>query len=1024
MRIALLTPLLAATFVPLAAGVQESAKPADPPVRAVPQVLEFANALLRDRRYDLAADEYEKYLKSDPAPGDAADARYGLASARLFLGQYPQARREFEAFLQAAPDHANAPTARFRVGETAYMLGDLPAAREALDRYVTDNPKHRHLETALPYLGDVCLRLGDLPRARKAYQQSVDDFPKGRLIDRARYGLARTLAAQDDRDAALGIFTDLAEHGGPEWADKARFQIGIIQAAADHHAEAVEAYTALETAFPRSPMVPEARLRRARSLIRLGRYDEAEPILTPLAAGDGPLAPQAAYELGDSLAQRKRTDEALAAWDAAATRFPTSSTLPALLFRAAELLSPSKPADARTRLLKVADDHPTHPWADDALVRAAELALRTRDFADARRLAEALPKRFPKSDLSRNARLIVAQAALGLNKPKDAVAILEALRAEPNLPPEIDRASSLALALAYRTDGQAEKAAAMLARLAESPAGAGGADAQVLLGENHVKAARFDEAVAPLNAYLNDHPKGELADHALALLAIAQQELGRGDEAKATLERLTRDFAQSRVLTAPRLRLGEAALEAKDYGRAVELLRAAADSKTDPELRTRALSALGWAYLGDKKPVEAANAFDELLTTAPDDALAPDAALARGRALEEAGKTDDALTAYALVGARYEKSDRVAPASLARARLLARTGKHAEAAAAFDALLKDNPKGLPDSGADVLLAEMGWALLDSEKPAEADAAFIRLLQDYPESPRAADARVNLAESAYQAGKLDEVSALLEPVISTPAADPALVQSALFRLGRARFDRKDFAGALKTFDRLVTEYPDGPLRPKARFWKAETAFQADDPKAADTEFAALLIEPKPGDADDWWPTARLRHIQCLVQLEEWDEALKAADSMKAEVPNFPRMDEVDYARGRAFQGIARFDEARTAYQAVIDSHKGAELAARAQFMRGETYFHQRNYVESLKEFFKVEIYYEVPKWEAAALLEAGKVYEQMSRPDKAVETYEKLKKAYPTDPNIAEADKRLAALKGAPAEPPAIEDAPR
>ena len=69
--------------------------------------------------------------------------------------------------------------------------------------------------------------------------------------------------------------------------------------------------------------------------------------------------------------------------------------------------------------------------------------------------------------------------------------------------------------------------------------------------------------------------------------------------------------------------------------------------------------------------------------------------------------------------------------------------------------------------------------------------------------------------------------------------------------------------------------------------------------------------------------------------------------------------MEYARGRALQGLARFDEARAAYQAVIDARKGGDLAARAQLMRGETFFHQKAYHEALREFLKVDILYDAP-----------------------------------------------------------------
>src|SRR5262245_60353211 len=173
------------------AAAQESERPLQenpPPAaeRKIPEALLFANTLLRDRRYDLAAEEYEKFLKTAEG-ADADDAHFGLANARLFLGEYKEARRQFEAFLKSAPEHANAPTAWFRVGETAYMLGDLPAARGALETYTAGNANHRFLDMAWTYLGDVCFALKDLAKAKQAYEKSVSAFPEGRLVERAKY---------------------------------------------------------------------------------------------------------------------------------------------------------------------------------------------------------------------------------------------------------------------------------------------------------------------------------------------------------------------------------------------------------------------------------------------------------------------------------------------------------------------------------------------------------------------------------------------------------------------------------------------------------------------------------------------------------------------------------------------------------------------------------------------------------------------------------------------------------------------
>jgi TolA-binding protein len=1029
----------ASGFLILTAAVpawgQDRAKdaPADGPAatsaRQTPEALLLANTFLRDRRYDLAAEQYEKFLET-AAPGpDAAEARFGLANARLFLGEYKEARRQFEAFLEAAPEHANAPTAWFRVGETAYMLGDLRAARVALEKYTAANPGHRFLDMAWPYLGDVCFALKDLPKAREAYEKALAGFPEGRLVERAKYGLGRTLAAQGEFDGALTLFAELAKQGHREWADKARYQVaevhttagradeqrGQADAASRHFAASVSAYEAWEKAVPRAASLPEARLHKAEVLLKLGRRDEAEALLRPLAA-EGPqtLAVQAAYALGNSRLERGKAAEALEVWADALKRFPDTPIAPMVLYRSAEALLKLGQGDAaRTRLRKLADDYPKDPWADDALLRAATLALEASDPAGARALAASLRTRFPDSPLRADARLVEARAALVERKPKEAIELLDALLAEDRPGPQAAQAARYYLGLAYKADGQSDKSERVLDDLAQTPSAPFATDAQFLVGQGHFQARRYAGAIAPLEKYLAGKPKGDVAAHARAYLAVARARLGQAEPARAALDQLAGQFPDSEPLAWARLALGSAALNEKQYGRAAELLAPVVEGK-HAKYRTSARADLGWALLGLGKPAEAAAQFAALLDSAPDHPLAPEAALARGQALEAARSADEALAAYALVVEKYPKSDQSGPAALARARLLARLKRPGEAASAFEHYLDAHPRAGEGADApDAILAEWGAALLDANKPAEADRVFARLLKERPDSPRAAEARVNLADSAYQARDYAEVARLLEPVVADGATvDATWRQCALYRLGRARLDQGDWATSAQLFGRLVAEYPDGQFRAKGRFWKAEAAFQGGDAKAAEAEFAALLAAP-PSDADtrDWVLTARLRRIQALVQLERWKDALAQADALKAEVPNYAQMAEVDYARARALQGTAHLDEALAAYQAVIDApRKASDLAARAQWMRGEVFMHKRSYRDALREFLLVDYRHKAPKWQAAALLEAGKACEQLDRWTEAVELYTKLRTRFPDDPTAAEALKRLAVAK--------------
>ena len=79
-----------------------------------------------------------------------------------------------------------------------------------------------------------------------------------------------------------------------------------------------------------------------------------------------------------------------------------------------------------------------------------------------------------------------------------------------------------------------------------------------------------------------------------------------------------------------------------------------------------------------------------MLELAPDDPIAPEVALAQGRALEADKQVDAALKAYSLVLEKFAKSDQAPQAALAQARLFAQTGRRDLAAGAFERLIGDH----------------------------------------------------------------------------------------------------------------------------------------------------------------------------------------------------------------------------------------------------------------------------------------------------------------------------------------------
>jgi TolA-binding protein len=1009
---------------------------------------------LRERKFDLAAEEYQRFLASGPSKQDADDARFGLASARLFQGRYKESRQAFQEFLRKAPEHSRARTAWYRLGELAYMLGDLPEARKALETFVR-GPRHPNLETAWTYLGDVCFGLHDLAAARTAYERSLADYPKGQLADRSRFGLGRTMVGQGDLDGATAILSALARDGTRDWIDRAWLQLGQAQLTGGRDDAALKSFEALDRAAARSALKVEGALGRAEALTRLGRFAESENLLAPLIAeGAEPFAPRAVLLKATLELQRSRPAAAQQALEQATARFPRSPLIPVLLFRLGEALQKqSRAAEARATFLKIADTYRDDDWADDALARAAALALEAKDHAEALRLARSFPTRYPGSPLASEVRLVEARALIAGGQPGEAVPLLETLLAQPKAPASASRttpegvsgpvlaSARYDLAVAYRATGQSSKADALLAALASEAKGPASAEARFLVGQNLVEQGRFAEAIKPLEQYLALGRNTDVADYAMAHLAIAQLGTGQFDEAWQTTLALAKRFPGSAALPAARLRLGESALDRGLCQKAVEQFRLvlrpaqfpagstiARGAAGEPATRARAQAGLGRALWRLGKPDEAATAFEEFLKTAGADTQAPAVALEHAGALEASGKEPAALAAYAQLTERYAKFPEAALAELAQARLLARTGKADVAARLLHGLLSspDRMKNLAAAGesTDGLMAERGWALADAGKTPDADAAFAELLKSFAASSHAPEARFHLAESANQAGNHQEVVRLLSP-LATPAmlkaqadqgpplaAVSRVVPLALFRLARSQIALAQWDAAAATLDLLDRDFPGHARHREVSYLRAEAALQRNQPDAAESILARLQNDPPtPSDPPGFPWLVRARRVQGLLALKRWKLALEQADSLRAELPaGDSAVAELDFARGRALLGLARPEEARQALQAVVEARKGGDLAAQAHLMRGETYFHQERFGEALREFWNVDILYDAPRWQAAALLEAGKVYERLGQWSDAVETYRRIQSRFPADPRAAEAGARLAAAR--------------
>lgn len=977
----------------------------------------------QQQRWKLAAAEFRAFLAGFPDHFKASRAQFYLAETLVQLREFDSAAAEFREFRRKHPQDALAGKALFRSGEACYLAGKLDEAERELTAFQAQSPDAALNAYVLPYLADIAAQRHDAGKAQQLFSQGLERYPQGPLQDDCRFGLAKALEEQGKIEDAQRLYLALASKTAGPWADDAQFRLGASQYANGDYAAALETFDALPSAFAQSEWQDKAALAAGQSLFYLNRYDQALARFERLAKLPE-VGLEARYWTGLTHKAKREWDAAAETLLSAAAETDRPPLAPALHFHAGDaLVQAGRLKDAEAQFDLVLKHWADGEYADDSKLGKLHAALAADDHAAVDRLGAEFVEQFPQSPLRPGVDRTLARSMLARKQPDRALEILERLVAsDPALSPSTSAKTAEAsaratardaethrylLALAYLGVERYEEALKVLAPLLALPAGELKSDAERAQATALIALQKHAEAIAPLESYLVANPKGELAAWGQAELAICLARTKQIDRAKQVFAQFTSQHPGDMLIPPTTAALAEAALAAGDKPWSAELFASLAKAGSPPEYIARGLSGVAWSQYEAGELAEAAETCQQLLDRFPEDDLAVETALLRGQILERLMKPDEALAMYRLIVEKHAGGPQLPSALLGAARLCEQLQNDAEAAALYERLDRDFPE-LPEH--ETAIYQWAWVLKKLDKPAEADLLFERLRSATPRSKFWADAVYRLAESAKQAKDFARAEQLVDELIAGNPGPPILPH-ALYLKAQIAIAGEQWKKAPPPLERLAAEFPDSNLAPLARYFIAESAYRQEDYETAAKRFAELA-EQVQGGQPKWLPMVALRQAQILATQKKWPEALEQARRITAEHPAFEQQYEVDYLIGRCLASQGRFDDARAAYRQVTHSENGGktETAAMAQWMIGESYFHQKNYEAALREYLKVDILYAYPTWQAGALLQAGKCHELLGEWKQASALYAKLLKSYPETPFAADASKLLQAAQ--------------
>ena len=998
-----------------------TAKAADSPPEAL-HIYSDAASFQNNGAFDLAAEEWERFLAKYPQDPLAAKAQHYAGVCHLQLKQLDKAAAAFEAVVKKYPDFALLQDAYLNLGWCQYSLGSQQVegayakAAATFTELVKKFPDSQHAEQALFYAGEAEYNLGKKKEAIAAYSQLVKRFPQGKLRADALYALgvtqeeldqhqaagktydsfleefpdhdlanevrmrkAETVLLAGDFAAAEKMFGQIAEREGFAATDHALYRQAFCLSKLDRFADAAALYARIAAEFAQSKYAADAAMSAGRCYYRVEQYSEAATWFQKVVEGASSDRVEAAHWLCRIHLRDQQPEQAI---ELAKRILPDAGDDPfaiRLEMDQADALYESKAArdQAVAMYLKIAEDHPQHELAAQALYNAAFGALELGRHDEGLKHAAAFLQAYPAHRLTPDVHYVAAECHLQRSEYAEAEKLYaQLIQSATDHPDRETWQVRLGLAI-YLQKNYADAIAALEPLVGELNKADNQAQAQFVLGVSRFYLEQFDAAVQALLASAKANPRWKQADEAMLFLARALRRLDRTKDAIQVIEKLLADFPRSRLRDQIHYRYGEFSYAAEDYQTAIAQYDAVPQADAQSPFVPYAMYGKGWAQLKARDHSAAVESFRALLKSHPEHDLVAEARLALGMSLRQAGALDEAVQAIDayLSGEPAEpgKSDALYERGLAEVALK----KFVQAAETFQQLLADNPQY---AAADKVMYELAWAyksVPDEAKNAESVAAFAKLAEQYPDSPLAAEANFHVGESLYEQAEY-AAAAKAYTAAKRQSSPGELREKATYKLGWSLFQDKKYQPALEQFAEQASDQPQGDLAADALFMKAECLFRLEKYDAA---LPVYLATHKVKLASPVSQVLALLHGgQSALQTEAWKQAVELLSQIPDQHPESPYLAEAHCELARAQQNAGQEAAAVSNYEKAAELSR-SEVGARARFMLGELAFARREFGEAIRHFQRVMFGYggesavpEAKKWQARAGFEAARCAE--------------------------------------------------
>lgn len=980
---------------------------------------------LQLQQYDKAAVAFEKVRTDEPTFDQLESLSFNLgmtylaAAKKLEAGdpqkaQFDKAATTFGELIKKYPTGIKTPDALYNQADALYLAKNKEAAIPLWRTLVDKHPQSALRADALYNIGVTQQELSKPADAGKTYDEFLKSFATDSHAAEVTLRKGMTLYDQKQYAEAEKRFSAAAAAKDFSQADYALLRQGDTLLALDKPADAAAVYVKLSKSFPKSEYAGDAMLQAGKAFSISGNQAEAKKLLLPLTTTEDARGAEAAHWLSRAYLKENQPADAVKLADQFLRVVKDAARKSELELDRAEALyaMADKKNEALMSFAKLATDAPKSEQAPVARYMAGQTALELGKYADAAKWTDQFLAEHKQHELTPYVLFVSAEAALLGDDAAKAAKVFDQLLKDHPQHAEVNT-WKLRRGWSFLRQKQYPQAAEYFtALLKDLKKPEQLAEANYLLGNSYLEQQQYAPAIKAYDASLTAQAKSRVGEEVLLNLARAQRGINDLSSAKASLSRLLKDFPQTAQADRVHFRLGELQHASGESKAAVTEFQWVVDNMPGSALLADSLFGLAAAQAALGDHAAATKLYSQILEKqSGDKALITRAKYGRAVALVQQSEYKSAAVDLRDYLKSAEKGGQTSEALYLLGYALAAEKSYDEAITTLQALLKDDPQY---AQADKVLYEMAWAQQSADKKEAARDTFAKLAKDFPKSQHAAESLINVGDYAYQEKKDYAAAAeAYDKSLQAGAAD-SLGESALHMLGWSLFNQNDFANAGKRFSEQVTKFPQGKKIADGTFMAGEALFKQNQHEAAlpQLEQASALELSSPLYKE----LALVHAAQSASQLKKWDLTLKLAERFAKEFPTSVYAAEALYEQGWAQQNLKKTDAALKLYeQAVLAATKSGkgELAARAKFMAGEILFEQGQHKEAIKQFYQVA-YGNDPKtfagWQANSLYEAARCFEVLKNVDQAKKLYAELIATYPESDKVKLAQERLTALK--------------